>query len=154
MTTDKNALPFEKARTWYLPPKKQEDFRYDNTEISLTDLLGMFNDDNYFFDAIEHTGCYLEIKNNKCRAIVRGKRCHELEFEIKPAEEEIFIKGLICDCHREEYCVHKRALFGIIYWLVENYVWEMNDKYIAVVDKKDFYGFIVENGMEKTIEIK
>ena len=98
---DASVLPYEKIRTWYLPPVKPED-EYetgnDDTVIVLDKLGDMKVSQTvwergreYYMD--NHVR-YIYVDNGHGRAIVEGEHAYEVEFDFADGE----IRNLICSC--------------------------------------------------------
>jgi uncharacterized Zn finger protein len=81
------------------------------------------------------------LKNNHGRALIRGSRIYEVEFDYKNGE----ISNLNCECYCSGICKH---IFSVILQLNElifiaedNYPdLDIMEGYLAIVNKEVFYG--------------
>ena len=107
-----SVLPYEKIRTWYLPPVKLED-EYesgnDDTVIVLDKLGDMKVSQavwergrEYYMD--NHVR-YICVADGHGKAIVEGERAYEVEFDFADGE----VRNLICSCPCGYTCKHEVA---------------------------------------------
>ena len=109
---DATVLPYEKIRTWYLPPVKEED-EYetgnDDAVIALDKLGDMkvsqavweHGRDYYMNNHVR----YICVDNGRARAIDEGEHAYEVEFDFADGE----IRKLICSCPCGYSCKHEVA---------------------------------------------
>lgn len=109
---DPAALPYEKARSWLLPPAGEDEETvcgWDDGHFPLSDLqkMGLSPEvaqrgaDYYRQDRV----VYLSLEGRRGRALVEGGRAYELEFEYSDGE----ISRLVCDCPCAYPCKHEAA---------------------------------------------
>ena len=147
---DATVLPYEKIRTWYLPPVKEED-EYetgnDDTGFSL-DKLGDMKASQAIFERgrdyyLEDRVVYLCIDNGRGKAIVEGERAYEVEFDYVDRE----IRNLLCSCPCGYTCKHEVAamlqLKDMLEKLEKNYA-EQFQNYFAAVEKHALFRFVVQ----------
>ncbi len=105
-------IPYEKVRTWFAPPLKEEDEYVsgsDETSFSLKHLdrlpisaeLARRGYDYY----AENRVCYLCLQGTHGRAIVTGTKPYEVEFAYQDGK----ISGLVCGCYCSNVCKHEFA---------------------------------------------
>ena len=147
---DASVLPYEKVRTWYLPPVKPED-EYetgnDDTVIALDKLGDMKVSQavwergrEYYMD--NHVR-YLCINAGHGKAIVEGERAYEVEFDFADGE----IRNLICSCPCGYTCKHEVAsmlqLKDTLEKIEKNYV-ELYKDYFAIIEKHTLFQFAIQ----------
>lgn len=148
ITTDRNALPYEKIITWFKAPDPEEYvYNTDGTGFSLDDLSGM----NITKQAAERGNdyyingdvVYTEVSDGKGRAIVMGSKPYEVEFEISARE----IKSIVCSCYCSGACKHEFASMLQLTELLdilENKLPDTEDeKYFAAVNMPLFFRYAV-----------
>lgn len=112
VTFDANALPPQKARSWFLAPgEEEEDFvsGYDDTAFSLDRLgdmdvspqIGGRGQEYYAQNRVR----YLSVYGTHGYAIVVGSEPYEVEFEM----EDGMIRNLVCSCYCSYNCKHEVA---------------------------------------------
>lgn len=109
---DRNALPREQARTWFLPPAQDEDVisGSDGNSFTFDDLSK-----SGFSAAVAERGhniymqngvLYISLDGTHGYAIVEGSRApYEVEFEYLEGE----IKDITCSCFCSDRCKHQFA---------------------------------------------
>lgn len=150
LSFDPAALPYEKIRSWYLPPVNAED-EYetgnDDTGFSL-DKLSEMNVSPAIFERgkdyyIEDRVVYLSIDNGRGRAIVEGEHAYEVEFDYADRE----IRNLLCSCPCGYTCKHEVAamleLKDLLEKLEKNYT-EQFQNYFAAVEKHALFRFVIQ----------
>lgn len=111
MTFDRAALPREKARLWFLPPMKDEEYvsggddrMYPLTDFSEWELApGVFDRGHGYY--CENRVAYLSLDGEKGYAVVKGKKPYEVEFICRDG----MIGALTCDCFCSGICKHELA---------------------------------------------
>ena len=148
---DASVLPYEKIRTWYLPPVKEED-EYetgnDDTVIMLDKLGDMKVSQpvwergrEYYMD--NHVR-YICVDNGHGRAIVEGERAYEVEFERVDGE----IRNLICSCPCGYTCKHEVAAMMQLketLELIEKHYADLHHGYFAAIVKGDLFRFAIDS---------
>ena len=150
---DESVLPYEKVRTWFLPPVSEEEeyeISVDNSEeISLEEL-----DKMKIAPIIRERGemcfeeervVYLEICDGKLRAIVQGSKPYEITAKFSDGK----ITELLCDCPFPGTCKHEYALLlflkatlkSLETTFCKDYKWT----YLAMMPKSLFYDFLLED---------
>lgn len=109
---DHTVMPYEKIRTWYLPPEKPEE-EYetgnDDTVLSL-DKLGELDVSQAVWDRgksyyRENRVRYLCVVAGHGRAIVEGEQAYEVEFDLSEGQ----VRNLTCTCPCGYTCKHAVA---------------------------------------------
>lgn len=147
---DPTVLPYEKIRSWFLPPVKAED-EYetgnDDTAFAL-DKLGEMKVSQAIFERgrdyyIEDRVVYLSIDAGHGRAIVEGEHAYEIEFDYADGE----IRNLICSCPCGYTCKHEVAamlqLKDTLEKIEKNYA-ELHQDYFAAVGKHALFRFVIQ----------
>jgi hypothetical protein len=147
---DPGALPYEKVRTWYLPPIKEED-EYEVGSDGTAFLLDKLGDmpvsptvwergRDYY---MENRVCCLCVKDGHGRAIVVGNRAYEVEFTFVNGE----IRNLLCTCPCGYTCKHEVAALLQLKETLEKVDKHYSDLYhgnFAAVAKGDFFRFAID----------
>ena len=147
---DPAVIPYEKIRSWFLPPVKAED-EYesgnDDTSFSLDKLEEMGatytiferGRDYYAEDRV----AYISIDAGHGRAIVVGENPYEIEFDY--ADRQIL--NLICSCPCGYTCKHEVAamlqLKDTLEKIEKNYA-ELHHDYFAAVEKHTLFRFVLQ----------
>lgn len=151
VTTDPNALNFEKALTWFKAPSNGDD-EFASGEgddvFNLNDLSGM-NIDNSTADKgldcfLNNKVVYIELNHGKGRAIVMGSKPYEVEFNFDNGD----ISGLVCDCYCSGACKHEFAammqLRETLALIADNYDFIDPQNYLAIVNKVAFFENVID----------
>ena len=108
---DKNVIPYEKIRGWFLPPESDEEVAvgYDDEGFFL-DELGDFEIKPEIakrgFDYYNHNKVvYISVDGTTGRAIVEGSRFYEVSFDYGNGG----IRNITCDCFCSYHCKHEFA---------------------------------------------
>ena len=108
---DKNVIPYEKVRGWFLPPESDEEVAvgYDDEGFFL-DELGDFEIKPEIakrgFDYYNHNKVvYISVDGTNGRAIVEGSRFYEVSFDYGNGG----IRNITCDCFCSYHCKHEFA---------------------------------------------
>lgn len=146
---DPAVLPYEKIRSWFLPPVKEEE-EYetgsDDTVLFLN-ALGDMKVSKEIFERgwdyyVEDRVAYIEIDSGRGRAIVEGERAYEVEFNYADGE----IRNLICSCPCGYTCKHEVAamlqLNDTLEKIEKNYA-ELHKNYFAAIAKDDVFRFAI-----------
>lgn len=156
---ERDALPKEKVRTWFLPPKKEDD-EYVSGNDDKSFLLNNLNEMNVSHESfskghqyyVSNQVSYICIDNKKGYAIVEGTQPYEVEFIYDHGE----ISNLTCSCYCAHNCKHQVAammqlndIIGMIDSCYEN---EYNNYFVAVV-KSRFFEFVVDTKQVGSINI-
>ncbi len=147
-TKQENALPFEKIRGWFMPCTEAEEEYVTGSDdfsfplrapgaIKISKEVGGRGVDYFESGRV----LYIELKNNHGRALIRGSRIYEVDFDYKDGE----ISNLNCECYCSGICKH---IFSVILQLNElifiaedNYPdLDIMEGYLAIVNKEVFYG--------------
>ena len=148
---DAAVLPYEKIRTWYLPPVKEED-EYetgnDDTVITL-DKLGEMKVSQAIWERgrqyyMDNHVRYICVDGGKGRAIVEGEHAYEVEFDFADGE----IRNLICSCPCGYICKHEVAAMMQLketLELIEKQYAELHHGYFAAIVKGDLFRFVIDS---------
>ena len=144
VTFDKQALPFHKAITWFMPPEDSDDFVFgdddDETDSFPLNDLGKMKVPSHIADRAfryyeENRVAYLSISDGLGHAIVVGSRPYDLFFCFENGE----IKGLTCPCYAGQGCKHQLAamlqLKETLEILTEHYGYKEGN-YFAAISKQ------------------
>ena len=148
---DASVLPYEKIRTWYLPPVKPED-EYetgnDDTVIVLDKLGDMKVSQavwergrEYYMD--NHVR-YICMNASRGRAIVEGEHVYEVEFDFADGE----IRNLICSCPCGYTCKHEVATLIQLketLELIDKHYIDLHHGYFAASVKGDLFQFAIDS---------
>ena len=149
---DAAVLPYEKIRTWYLPPVKPED-EYetgnDDTMIVLDKLGDMKVSQavwergrEYYMD--NHVR-YICVDGGRGRAIVEGEHVYEVEFDLA---DEVIIQKLVCNCHCGYTCKHEVAAMMQLretLELIDKHYADLHHGYFAAIVKGDLFRFTIDS---------
>ena len=109
---DKNVIPYNKIRGWFLPPESDEEVAvgYDDEGFFL-DELGDFEIKPEIakrgFDYYNHNKVvYISVDGTNGRAIVEGSRFYEVSFDYDNGG----IRNINCDCFCSYHCKHEFAV--------------------------------------------
>lgn len=147
---DPAVLPYEKIRSWFLPPVKAEDeYETGNDDTAFTlDKLGEMKVSQAIFERgrdyyVEDRVVYLSVDAGHGRAIVEGEHAYEVEFDYADGE----ICNLICSCPCGYTCKHEVAamlqLKDTLEKIEKNYA-ELHQDYFAAVEKHALFRFVVQ----------
>ena len=155
VTFGKDTLPYKKALSWYKPVAKEQDdvvVGFDNSSFSIGNLkdMGVSNaiGDRGFDYYDENRVKYICVDHGKGRAIVKGGKPYEIEFEYHDGE----ISHLVCSCFCSGHCKHEVAamlqLRDLLNIMEKQYadLWHKTD-YFAAVYKVELFKMAVD-GME------
>ena len=90
---DKDVIPYDKIRAWFLPPESEEEYAVgcDNESVHIDDPRAFV---------------YISVDGESGRAIVEGSRAYELTFDYFAGE----ISNLTCGCFCSYHCKHEFAM--------------------------------------------
>ena len=148
---DVSVLPYEKIRTWYLPPVKEED-EYETGNDDTAFMLGRLGDmkvsqavwergREYYVD--NHVR-YICVDAGHGRAIVEGQHAYEVEFDFADGE----IRNIICSCPCGYTCKHEVAAMmqlKEILELIEKHYADLHHNYFTAVVKSDLFRFAIDS---------
>ena len=145
ITTDSDALPFEKIITWFKAPSEEEEFvSNQGEEVFNINSLGDMKIDKATADRgydyfMENRVAYIELDHGKGRAIVNGAKPYEVEFNFSSGD----VSGLVCSCYCTGACKHEFAVMlqlkETLDIIDENYKYIDHHGYLAVVNKAVFF---------------
>ena len=153
MTFDREALPFEKVRGWFIAPAKEDDefvsgsdgeesFPLSSLEkMKITSAVAERGHECYIDNKVK----YLCIDGTKGCAIVEGTRCYEVEFEYRDGK----ISALACSCFCSYHCKHSFAamlqLKEALEIISKNYSDEYERTgYFATITKEALFSFAID----------
>ena len=148
---DPAVLPYEKIRSWFLPPVKAED-EYesgnDDTVIML-DKLGDMKVSQAIWERgreyyMDNHVRYICVDAGHGRAIVEGERAYEVEFDYVSGE----IRNLICSCPCGYTCKHEVAAMMQLretLELIEKHYAALHRDYFAAIVKGDLFRFAIDS---------
>lgn len=161
ITFDPEALPREKARTWFkAPPKDEEEYATgsDGSSFALADLKSMGVSPAAEFKGTElydeGSVAYISLAGDRGYAIVEGGDNYEIEFTYKNGE----ISGITCGCYCSENCKHIYAamlqLKDILEVIEGSYADEYEHSgYFAAVCRYDLLNIAVKNKKKGSITL-
>ena len=148
---DTAGLPYEKIRTWYLPPVKPED-EYetgnDDTVIVL-DKLGDMKVSQAVWERgreyyVDNHVRYICVDAGHGKAIVEGEHAYEVEFDFADGE----IHNLICSCPCGYTCKHEVATMMQLketLELIEKHYADLHHGCFAAIVKSDLFRFVIDS---------
>ena len=147
---DPAVLPYEKIRSWFLPPVKAEEaYESGNDDTAfMLDKLGDMNVSQAIFERgydyyVEDRVVYLSIDVGHGRGIVTGEHAYEVEFDYADGE----IRNLICSCPCGYTCKHEVAVMlqlkDTLEKIEKNYT-ELHQDYFAAVEKHTLFRFVLQ----------
>lgn len=137
---DRNVIPYDKVRGWFLPPEKEEDVAvgYDDESFSLGDLGGLNIRseiaDRGFDYYNRNKVMYICVDGNYGRALVEGSKVYEVSFEFAGGE----ISNLNCGCFCSFRCKHE---FAVLLQLRET-LKMIEDSYPGIYLGSDYFAAI------------
>ena len=151
---DRTVIPFEKVRTWFLPPVAEDEEEYEfhfgeEEEISLHELEKMKIDpiirergEDYFED---EKIAYVELRGTYLRAIVLGSKPYEVTARFCDGK----VSEILCNCPYPGTCKHEYALLLFLKEakkaLEEEYCENLDSLYLAIMPKSTFFEYTVWN---------
>lgn len=134
LTSDREALTYEKFLSWVKPPSDEEyivsysdeSFTLDSISHIDIDTIVMKKASSYYN---ENKVLYLELCDGRVRAIVEGSEIYEVEFLYKDGK----IISPLCDCYYLGVCKHIYASVMLFDYLLK----EISNKYPNI--EKDGY---------------
>jgi len=148
---DPAVLPYEKIRSWFLPPVKAEDaYESGNDDTAfMLDKLGDMKVSQAIFERghdyyVEDRVVYLSIDAGHGRALVKGEHAYEVEFDYADGE----IRNLICSCPCGYTCKHEVAAMMQLKEtldLIEKHYADLRHGYFAAIVKGDLFRFVIDS---------
>ena len=149
--TDKNALNYEKALSWFKAPDNEDEeyvFSGDDVSFSLSNLSKMkikpeIAERGYDLYT-ENSVKYIELNCGKGKAIVKGGEFYEVEFNYNGEE----ISNLVCSCYCNGACKHQFAtmlqLRDILNLIKEEYPDITPQDYVCAIEKATMFEYTVD----------
>ena len=148
---DSSVLPYEKVRTWYLPPLKEEDVYEtgnDDTVFAL-DKLGDMQVSQAIWERgreyyMDNHVRYICIDAGHGKAIVEGEHVYEVEFDFSNG----IISNLVCACPCGYNCKHEVAAMMQLketLELIEKHYPDLHNGYFAAIVKSDLFLFAIDS---------
>lgn len=148
---DSSVLSYEKIRTWYLPPIKEEDVYEtgnDDTAFAL-DKLGDMQVSQAIWERgreyyIDNHVRYICVDAGRGRAVVEGEHAYEVEFDFVDS----MIGNLVCSCPCGYNCKHEVAAMMQLKEtlnLIEKHHTDLHFGYFAAVVKGDLFRFAIDS---------
>ncbi len=144
-------LPYEKIRTWYLPPVKEEDeYETGNDEtVIVLDKLGDMKVSQAVWERgreyyMDNHVCYIYVDAGRGKAIVEGEHAYEVEFDFADGE----IRNLICNCPCGYTCKHEVAAIMQLretLELIDKHYVDLHNGYFAAAVKSDLFRFAIDS---------
>jgi hypothetical protein len=156
---DSSVLPYEKIRTWYLPPIKEEDVYEtgnDDTAFAL-DKLGDMQVSQVIWERgreyyMDNHVRYICVDTGHGRAIVEGEYAYEVEFDFSNG----MISNLVCSCPCGYNCKHEVAAMMQLketLELIEKHYPDLHNGYFAAIVKSDLFRFAIDNREKGTFTL-
>jgi hypothetical protein len=144
-------LPYDKIRTWYLPPVKEEDVYEtgnDDTVFAL-DKLGDMQVSQAIWERgreyyMDNHVRYICVDAGHGRAIVEGEHAYEVEFDFVDG----MISNLVCSCPCGYYCKHEVAVMMQLKEtldLIEKHYANLYCGYFAAIVKGDLFYVAIDS---------
>lgn len=158
MSFDRNVIPFEKVKTWFLAPCFEEEYAVGDEESSfpLNDLgemkissdIAERGNDYYLQNKVS----YICVDGNVGKAIVSGRYNYIVEFNYFNGE----IKNLVCSCFCSGSCKHE---FAVMLQLREclDFISDKNlgkqTDYFAAISQNVFVNYVLGGKKNGTINV-
>lgn len=140
----RNVMPFDKIITWYMPPLKNDDVvvSSDSHQSFLLDDMKNFKVESLKYNRgidyfLSNKVRFLELDNEKGKAIVEGERGYTVEFSYKNGE----VSNIKCDCFCVDNCKHEVAAMLLLRELLK----EIEEKYKDDFSKTAYFSAIYKN---------
>ena len=145
---DERVIPYEKIRTWYLPPESDDEIAVGSDDegffLARLEFFRIRPDvaergfDYYNFNKV----VYLSVNGTSGRAIVQGSQAYEVSFDFIDGE----IRNLTCGCWCSYHCKHEYAVLlqlrDILEFIEENYGEQYEQSgYFAAVSKSELLSY-------------
>ena len=150
ITFDRNALPFKKARSWFLPPSEDNFIDYDEPGFPLSDpgkwpgkkAEIMDRGLDYFASG---KVVYLSLDGEEGRAIVAGTKPYEVRFKYSDG----MVSNICCTCPCGFFCKHEVAVLIQLKEILERLEESDNrdyttSQYFSIISVSAFYRFAVK----------
>ena len=147
---DSSVLPYEKIRTWYLPPIKEDDeYETGNDDTSFAlDMLGEMQVSQTIWERgreyyMDNHVRYICVDAGRGRAIVEGERAYEVEFDFTDG----MISNLVCSCLCGYTCKHEVAAMMQLretLELIDKHYADLHNGYFAAIVKGDLFRFAID----------
>jgi len=148
---DISVLPYEKIRTWYLPPvKKEDEYETGNDDtVIVLDKLGDMKVSQTVWERgreyyIDNHVRYISVNAGRGIAIVEGERAYEVEFDFADGD----IHNLICSCPCGYTCKHEVATMMQLretLELIDKHYADLRHGYFAAIVKSDLFRFAIDS---------
>lgn len=149
VTFDANALPFEKALSWYKANCSEneeiicgdEGKAFPLKNLKELDIMPKTAERGYDYYASNKV-VYISLYKTHGKAIVKGSEIYEIEFELQGGK----VSNLVCSCYCCGACKHEfAAMLQLNETLdkIEKYYSSNYSDYFAAVFKGDFLSFTV-----------
>lgn len=148
---DAAVLPYEKIRSWYLPPVNPEDAYEtgsDDTVFALDKLGDMKVSPAIWERGREYYTAnhvrYICVADGHGRAIVVGTHVYEVEFDFADGE----IRNLFCSCPCGYDCKHEVAAMMQLkdtLELINKHYADLHNGYFAAIAKVDLFRFVIDS---------
>lgn len=109
---DKDVIPYDKIRAWFLPPESEEEYAVgcDDESVHIDDPRAFgFRSEIAERGFDYYNRCkvvYISVDGESGRAIVEGSRAYELTFDYFAGK----ISNLTCGCFCSYHCKHEFAM--------------------------------------------
>lgn len=148
---DASVLPYEKLRTWYLPPVNPDEVYEtgnDDTAFAL-DRLGDMNVSPAIWERgrayyMDNRVRYICVEAGHGRALVEGEHAYEVEFDFADGE----VRNLICSCPCGYTCKHQVAAMmqlGETLERIGKHYADLYHGYFAAVVKGDLFCYAIDS---------
>ncbi len=148
---DETVVPYEKIRTWYLPPVKPEDeFETGNDDtVIILDKLGDMKVSQAVWERgreyyMDNYVRYVCVNAGHGKAVVEGEHAYEVEFDFAGGE----VRNLICSCPCGYTCKHEVAAMMQLretLELIDKHYADLHNGYFAAVGKGDLFRFAIDS---------
>ncbi len=150
-----NALTIEQTKSWYFPPREEEEkfFVGDGYRIKLDSIMNNDDiDDVDFADAVDIVKDgevkFITVKNGKGFAIVKRNKPHPVEFEYSNG----VVSNLLCDCIKPNLCDHSLAVCIAMDILTEHDIDRDNPEFTAL-DINEFLKIVSYTNKDVSVKI-
>ena len=148
---DASVLPYEKIRTWYLPPIDPEEVYETGSDdgVIFLERLGEMYVPQAVWERgreyyMENRVCYLGLEAGRGRAIVQGEQAYEVEFDFANGE----VRNMVCSCPCGYPCKHEVAAMMQLQetWMfISQHYDHLYQDSFAAISKGDLFRYAIDS---------
>ncbi len=155
MCENPKVLTIEQAKSWYFPPREEEEkfFVGDGYRIKLDNIMNSEDIDYVDFDdAVDIVNDgevkFITVKNGKGFAILKRNKPHLVEFEYSNG----VVSNLLCDCIKPNLCDHSLAACIAIDIMTKNDTDRDNSEFTAL-DINEFLKIVSYTNQDISVKV-